>query len=225
MTETVLIIPARYQSTRLPGKPCIEFNGIPMVKRVYDACVSTGLKTLVSSDSHTVLNCIPEEGRWFDAQPYANGTERVAGLAKKVAADNYVNVQGDMIDITPDIIMSVVKAMDKHELVTAYTSMPDEQRDDPSTVKLIKGTTEARWFGRGIAGYGEWHLGIYGYKRNALFSYRHYKPTWEEVVEKLEQVRWLKNGWHMECVRVQYDGIEINTPEDVSEWYDKERVR
>mgnify|MGYP003337047754 CR=1 FL=1 len=158
MVSTVLVIPARYHSTRLPGKPCLEFDGIPMVKRVYNTCVSTGLKTLVSSDSHTVLNCIPEEGRWFDNTPYKNGTERVGGVARKVQADQFINVQGDMIDITPDIIHKVVAELEKSNVVTAYTDMPEEQRNDPSTVKLIRGKTEALWFGRGITGYGDWHL-------------------------------------------------------------------
>ena len=225
MASTVLVIPARYHSTRLPGKPCLEFDGIPMVKRVYDACISTGLKTLVSSDSHTVLNCIPEEGRWFDNAPYKNGTERVGGVARKIQADNYVNVQGDMIDITPEIIMKVVDGLDAYEVVTAYTEMPEEQKDDPSTVKLIRGKNEARWFGRGMKYYGDWHLGVYGYKRNALYSYKHYGQAFEEVVEQLEQIRWLKNGWHVECVKVQYNGIEINTPDDVRKWHESNNVR
>lgn len=191
-----------------------------MVKRVYDVCISTGLKTLVSSDSHTVLNCIPEEGRWFDNTPYKNGTERVGGLARVKQADNYINVQGDMIDITPEIILSVVAGLDKANVVTAYTDMPEQHINDPSTVKLIRGKTEALWFGRGIEGYGDWHLGVYGYKRGTLASYRQYDQSCEERVEQLEQLRWLKNSWQIHCVKVQYNGIEINTPEDVRKWHE-----
>ena len=225
MTSTVLVIPARYHSTRLPGKPCLEFNGIPMVKRVYDVCISTGIQTLVASDSHTVLNCIPEEGRWFDNAPYKNGTERVGGVARKVQADQFVNVQGDMIDITPEIIHKVVAGLDKSNVVTAYTDLPDEQKNDPSTVKLIRGKTEALWFGRGITGYGDWHLGVYGYKRGALAQYKHYSQPHEEIVEQLEQLRWLKNGWQIQCVKVQYNGIEINTPDDVRKWHESNNGR
>lgn len=218
MASTVLVIPARYKSQRLPGKPCLLLDGIPMVKRVYDVCISTGLPTLVSSDSHAVLNCIPEEGRYFDDTVYKNGTERVAGLARESTYENYVNVQGDMIDITPDIITKVVGGLEKANVVTAYTDMPEEQKNYLSTVKLIRGKTEALWFGRGIRRYGDWHLGVYGYKRGALVSYRQYEQPHEEIVEQLEQLRWLKNSWQIDCVKVQYNGIEINTPDDVRRW-------
>jgi len=218
MTSTVIVIPARYHSTRLPGKPCLELGGVPMVRRVYAACVQTGIRTIVSSDSHTVLQHIPEEDQWLDQTPYKNGTERVGGVARKMQAENYINVQGDMIDITPEIIHKVAAGLEKANIVTAYTDLPEEQRNDPSTVKLIRGKTEALWFGRGITGYGDWHLGVYGYKRGALASYRNYEQPQEEIVEQLEQLRWLKNSWQIDCIKVQYNGIEINTPDDVRKW-------
>lgn len=220
MTSTVLVIPARYHSTRLPGKPCLEFDGVPMVKRVYDACMQTGLKTIVSSDSNTVLSCVPEEARLFDPAHYKNGTERVAGAARNLQAENIVNVQGDMIDVTPDIIEQIVAELNRAAVVTAYTTLPPKQQNDPSTVKLIRGNKEALWFGRGFSGYGDWHLGIYGYKQGALSSYVKYNQPQEEIVEQLEQLRWLKNSWQINCVGVQYSGIEINTPEDVRKWHE-----
>ena len=224
MTSTVIVIPARYHSTRLPGKPCLEFDGVPMVHRVYVACVQTGIRTIVSSDSHTVLQRIPEEDRWFDDSPYRNGTERVAGISHKIQADNYINVQGDMIDITPEIITKVAAGLEKSNLVTAYTDLPEDQKNDPSTVKLIRAKTEALWFGRGITGYGDWHLGIYGYRRDALVRYRTYTQPPEELIENLEQLRWLKNSCQIDCVKVQYSGIEINTPDDVSKWNERRLI-
>ena len=73
--------------------------------------------------------------------------------------------------------------------------MPKEKQNDPSTVKMVRAGDQALWFGRGLTGYGEWHLGVYGYKRNALDVYRNLVVSQEEDVEKLEQLRWLKSGW------------------------------
>ena len=80
---------------------------------------------------------------------------------------------------------------------------------------------QALWFGRGMTGYGEWHLGVYGYKRNPLEFYDTYEVEQEEQVEKLEQIRWLKNGWNIGCSSVYFNGIEINAPEDVDKWHSK----
>jgi len=92
-------------------------------------------------------------------------------------------------------------------------------QEDPNTVKMIKAGDQALWFGRGITGYGDWHLGIYGYRRNALEMYSTLKVTLEEDIEQLEQLRWLKNGWQIGCLSVQYNGVEINAPEDVDLWH------
>jgi len=98
---------------------------------------------------------------------------------------------------------------------TLYTDMPEDFCDDPNTVKLvISNLDDALWFGRGITGYGEKHLGIYGYTREALEMYPTLKVTKEEEIEQLEQLRWLKSGWSIGCSYVKFDGIEINEPLD-----------
>jgi 3-deoxy-manno-octulosonate cytidylyltransferase (CMP-KDO synthetase) len=99
--------------------------------------------------------------------------------------------------------------------------MPKEKQADPNTVKMVRAGDQALWFGRGMTGYGDWHLGVYGYKRNSLEMYKTLKVTVEEETEKLEQLRWLKNGWQIGCSSVQYNGVEINSPEDVDEWHTK----
>jgi CMP-2-keto-3-deoxyoctulosonic acid synthetase len=96
--------------------------------------------------------------------------------------------------------------------------MPEEMQNNPDSVKMVRAGDQALWFGRGMTGYGDWHLGIYGYKRNPLEFYRTMEVTQEEEVEKLEQLRWLKAGWDIGCSCVDFDGIEINTPEDVEKW-------
>jgi 3-deoxy-manno-octulosonate cytidylyltransferase (CMP-KDO synthetase) len=86
---------------------------------------------------------------------------------------------------------------------------------------MVRAGDQSLRFGRGMTGYGNWHLGIYGYQRNALEMYPNLIVEREEEVEKLEQLRWLKNGWQIGCLSVQYKGTEINSPEDVDIWHSK----
>jgi len=83
---------------------------------------------------------------------------------------------------------------------------------------MVRAGDQALWFGRGMTGYGDWHLGVYGYRRNSLEMYPNLIIEREEEIEKLEQLRWLKNGWQIGCLSVYYKGIEINTPEDAEKW-------
>jgi len=99
--------------------------------------------------------------------------------------------------------------------------MPEEQQNDPNTVKLVRAADKCLWFGRGMTGYGDWHLGIYGYKRNALEMYPGLTGTREERIEELEQLRWLKNGWDIGVFPCEFNGVEINTPEDAKKWNEK----
>jgi 3-deoxy-manno-octulosonate cytidylyltransferase (CMP-KDO synthetase) len=124
-----------------------------------------------------------------------------------------------MPDVDVAMIQQVQWHLQHYSVTTAFTEMPKEQQDDPNTVKMIKAGDQALWFGRGITGYGDWHLGIYGYRRNALEMYSTLAEYEEEHIEQLEQLRWLKNGWQVGCLSVQYNGVEINAPEDVDQWH------
>ena len=97
--------------------------------------------------------------------------------------------------------------------------MPEEIQNEPNSVKMVRAGDQALWFGRGMTGYGEWHLGIYGYRKNALQMYPSMQVEKEETIEQLEQLRWLKNGWQIGCSSVYFNGVEINSPEDVDEWH------
>ena len=233
--NTAILIPARIGSTRFPDKPLKLLNGVPMIRRVYDRCLETGLDTFVLTDSRRVASLFPEGNVWVDDAPYENGTERCAGYMttmqeKKLHAtgygwdydyDQFVNVQGDMPDVTVDIIEKCIWHLKHYPITTVFTKMPKAKQNDPSTVKMVRAGDQALWFGRGLTGYGDWHLGVYGYKRNALDMYPRLEISQEENVEKLEQLRWLKSGWQIGVLSVQYNGMEINTPEDLEEWHRK----
>ena len=135
--------------------------------------------------------------------------------------DHFINVQGDMPDVTTDIINTCSKLLQYYTVSTVYTKMPLCMQEDPNTVKCVHASEHALWFGRGITGYGSWHLGIYGYKRHALEMYSNLVVPKEETIEQLEQLRWLKNSWQIGINPVYYNGVEINSPEDVETWHIK----
>ena len=224
MTSTAILIPARYASTRYPGKPLAKLDGIPMIKRVYDACTASGLPTYVLTDSMRIFNLFGADKCWIEQVDYANGTERCAGAVKNDffnKYDQFINVQGDMPDVTTQMIERCVEWLQYYPISTVWTDMPEAMQNDPNSVKMVRAGDSALWFGRGMTGYGHWHLGIYGYRRDALELYPSMEVTQEEEIEQLEQLRWLKNGWQIGCSSVYFNGVEINSPEDVDVWHTK----
>ena len=224
MTSSAILIPARYGSTRFPGKPLVALNNIPMIRRVFERCRKTGLDTYVLTDDNRIADKFEPHQVIIDKDDYDNGTERCAGAVAMRTLDDYdqfVNVQGDMPDVTSELIEKCIASLSQYEVSTVYTTMPSKMQNDPNSVKMVRAGDQALWFGRGMTGYGEWHLGVYGYRKQALQAYPHLLVEAEERIEKLEQLRWLKNGWQIGCKSVYFNGVEINTPEDVETWQQK----
>ena len=224
MTSSAILIPARYNSTRYPGKPLCMLDGVPMIKRVYDACAASEIPTYVLTDDVRIASVFQNTSVIIDDTDYANGTERCAGASKldyMQKYDQFINVQGDMPDVTLQMIERCVEWLKYYPISTVFTEMPKEMQNNPDSVKMVKAGDQALWFGRGMTGYGEWHLGIYGYRRDALNLYPSLEITQEETIEQLEQLRWLKSGWQIGCSSVYFNGVEINSPEDVDVWHTK----
>ena len=224
MTSTAILIPARYGSTRFPGKPLISLDNIPMIRRVFERCRKTGLDTYVLTDDKRIADKFQPHQVIIDLEDYENGTERCAGAVAMRTLDDYdqfINVQGDMPDVTAELIEKCIASLSQYQVSTVYTAMPSKMQNDPNSVKMVRAGDQALWFGRGMTGYGEWHLGVYGYHKQALQAYPHLLVEAEERIEKLEQLRWLKNGWQIGCTSVYFNGVEINTPEDVETWQQK----
>ena len=216
--KTAILIPARYQSSRYPGKMLAEVNGKPLIRHVFDICNQTDHHVMVLTDHEDIAKQVPNFVMTGEAD---NGTERCCDAMQGMGFSQYVNVQGDMPDITPAMIEKCIEHLSKYSVTTLYTTMPKEKQNDPNTVKMIRAKDQALWFGRGMTGYGDWHLGIYGYTATALRMYKKLEIPDEEHIEKLEQLRWLKNGWQIGCLNVNFNGVEINTPEDLEEWHNK----
>jgi len=222
MTSTAILIPARYGSTRFPGKPLCMLDSVPMIKRVYDACSASKIPTYVLTDDVRIASVFQNTSVIIDDTDYANGTERCAGainLDYMKKYDQFINVQGDMPDVTLQMIERCVERLKYYPISTVWTDMPKEMQNNPDSVKMVRAGDQCLWFGRGMTGYGHWHLGIYGYRRDALELYSDLEVTQEEEIEKLEQLRWLKSGWQIGCSSVYFKGIEINSPEDVDIWH------
>jgi 3-deoxy-manno-octulosonate cytidylyltransferase (CMP-KDO synthetase) len=207
-------------STRFPEKPLALLDGVPMVRRVYDNCPAD-IDTFVLTDDQRVADVIPEGQTIVDDRDYQSGTERCFGALSQLpnTYDKVINVQGDMPDINRKIIRAVKDKLDLYDVTTAYTTMEKRLQKDPNCVKLIRTGDYANWFCRASLEYGDWHLGIYGYRSGLAQILKESKPSREEEIEKLEQLRWIQNGIEIGCVEVQFNGTEINTPEDLKQWH------
>ena len=215
---TAILIPARYASSRFPGKMMAKLNGMPLVEHVYICCAATGLDTYVLTDHQDIYNYMGAN-RCIMTREAENGTERCMQVIDSVLQyDRYINVQGDMPDINEDIIRAVEGELQRSDVATAYTPMDFNLRNDPNSVKMIHSRGRAHWFLRASLTYGDHHLGVYGYNREAKIVYTTSTKYAEEDIEKLEQLRWIQNGLRIGVVEVEFDGIEINTPEDLEKW-------
>lgn len=218
---TAILIPARYNSKRFPGKMLAKLNGVPLIEHVYNKCAATGLDTYVLTDHQEIYNYLGGNKCLWTTEA-DNGTERCMQVIDEVLEyDRYINVQGDMPDITEEIVRAVEDELKRSDVATAYTTMDFNLRNDPNSVKMIHNRGRAHWFLRASLSYGDHHLGVYGYNREAKAMYNASTKFVEEDIENLEQLRWIQNGIKIGVVEVEFDGIEINTPEDLKKWQTK----
>ncbi|MGH9744691.1 MAG: 3-deoxy-manno-octulosonate cytidylyltransferase [Candidatus Acidiferrales bacterium] len=229
------VIPARYGSVRLPGKPLASIAGRPMIQHVVERArqaVSVS-RVLVATDDERIQKAV--EGFGGEAvqtrRDHANGTDRVAEVAAHYEAEIYVNIQGDEPLIDPGTIDAVVAEMLEDEsiqLATPCTAITQANEImDPNIVKVVRdfdgnGLYFSRapipWVRdeRANAAARHWkHIGLYGYRREALLEYPTLPPGELERIEQLEQLRWLENGFHIRVVETNYDAISVDVPADV----------
>jgi 3-deoxy-manno-octulosonate cytidylyltransferase (CMP-KDO synthetase) len=232
--KAIGIIPARWEATRLPGKPLAEIAGRPMIQHVYEqARKATALaEVLVATDSERIFAAVQGFGGEvvMTSPDHRSGTDRVAEAAAMRTADVVVNIQGDEPLIDPAAIDSLVApfALDRElEITTLATPIrAPEEIEDPSAVKVVVDRRGfALYFSRypipyqrdtPAAGRRLKHLGLYGYRAEFLQIYSHLEPTPLEQTEKLEQLRALEHGWRIQVVLTEHDAIGVDTPEDLA---------
>ena len=235
--KVAAIIPARYESTRLPGKVLLEIQGKSILQRVYDQVKKVEAIDLVAvaTDSEMIAKHCGENGIEciMTSSSHQSGTDRIAEAANSVESDIIINVQGDEPFIEPAAISCLVELMhaDKVQIGTLCKKIIDESRVfDYNTVKMVMDkNSKVMYFSRQAIPanrdrpYAEWidhspyyqHLGIYGFKKETLLNIARLDMSELEKTEKLEQLRWLENGYTIYGRVVQSDSFGIDTMEDL----------
>lgn len=234
--QTIAVIPARYSSTRLPGKPLLDICGKPMIQRVYEAVQKATLvdKVIVATDDIRIGQAVESfGGRAVLTSPQcASGTDRLVEVARQEEADIYLNVQGDEPLLRPADVDKLVQALfDNPHMAAATPCYPItfEQAADPNLVKIVRSDNGAAlYFSRaripfdrdgGETGVYWGHMGMYAYRPDALKIFADHEPGMLERTEKLEQLRLLQHGIGIQTVELPPCAPGVDTPEDL------ERVR
>jgi 3-deoxy-manno-octulosonate cytidylyltransferase (CMP-KDO synthetase) len=232
------IIPARYASTRFPGKPLHPIAGKPLIQHVVEQCQQAKLLTevIVATDDDRIASVAQKFCRVeMTRADHPSGSDRIAEVARRCACDAVVNIQGDEPLIDPSVVNAVAEALGDCEMSTAATAIKHvAEYDNPNVVKVVVNAAgRALYFSRRTIPYLREaasrsaseqlaafpflkHLGIYGFRRETLLQLVQFPVSALENAEKLEQLRALDNGIPIAVVRVDYDSIGVDVPEDVA---------
>jgi len=232
------IIPARYASTRFPGKPLALIAGKPLIQHVVERCqkAKSLSQVVVATDDTRIWEVAQNFCQVEMTSPeHPSGTDRIAEVVQRTACDAAINIQGDEPMIDPAVIDAVAGALANAPMSTASTPIRDPaEYDNPNVVKVVVNSTDrALYFSRRTIPYVRdaatgsvveqlaafpflKHLGIYGYRRETLLRFVKFPVSPLEQAEKLEQLRALDNGIEIAVVRVDYDSVGVDLPRDVA---------
>lgn len=232
--KVIAVIPARYRSSRFNGKMLADIHGKPMILWVYQQVVKSLLinKTIVATDDERIFRVVTKFGgeAVMTSADNKTGTDRIAESVKNINTDIVVNVQGDEPLITPKVIDSIVQPLlddSKLQMATAACEIKNKQElDNPNVVKVtLDHHGFALYFSRSRIPYqGKYqensfssykHLGLYSYRKDFLLHFTGLPQSSLEKAEKLEQLRVLENGYKIKVVKTKYDGIGVDTKEDL----------
>ncbi len=229
--HAIAVIPARLGSTRLPRKVLLPLYGRPLLAHVYEAARRSPLlaEVIVATDSEEILEICRVQG-WharLTSPKHRSGTERVHEISRAIAADVYVNVQGDEPMTRPEHIAALLALMahPAAQVATLKTPMPESAAADSNAVKVVTDAAgRALYFSRAPiphdrdrAGHARYfkHLGIYAYRKGALDRFCTLPEFELERSERLEQLRFLENGIPILVAETPYDTIGVDTAEDL----------
>lgn len=236
----IAIIPARYASTRFPGKPLADMNGKPMIQRVYEQVKKAIDEVWVATDDSRIYDTVESFGgkAVMTSPDHRSGTDRIREAYIKINKqfDAIINVQGDEPFIQPEQIKALIDCFDSAEVELATLVKPFKKEDgfdilfNPNSPKVvINKKNEAIYFSRSIVPYirdahhTEWldkhifykHIGMYGYRADVLNEITQLPQSSLEKAESLEQLRWIENGYHIRIGYTDVETIGIDTPEDM----------
>lgn len=232
------IIPARFASTRFPGKPLAPIAGRPMIAWVIDQCRAARRlsEIIVATDDSRIAAAVESLARVeMTSAEHPSGTDRVAEVAQRCDADGYVNIQGDEPLIEPAVIDAVAALLESHRMSTAATPLVDAgEFNNPNVVKLVASQAGlALYFSRRTIPFlrdfatapppeqlarfpFRKHLGIYGYRRETLLELVRLPVSPLEAAERLEQLRALEAGVSIAVADVQHDSAGVDLPSDIA---------
>lgn len=228
------VIPARYGSTRLPGKPLADLGGKPVVQHVYErALEATSLHhVIVATDDQRIADAVAAFGgrAVMTSKDHPNGSSRAAEATAQIDAEIVVNIQGDEPFLDSTMIDEVVAALQADPDVPSATlccRIPPDRYDDPNVVKTVRDRNGfALYFSRSVIPYPRHaefqevyeHIGIYGYRSSFLPVLVELPETPLAQTESLEQLTVLEHGYRMKVVEtsVAYDALSIDTEEDLT---------
>lgn len=227
------VIPARYQSSRFPGKPLADIAGKPMIWWVYQQCLKVQEldEVYVATDDERIFNTCTRFGMRviMTSDQHRSGTDRLGEVANHVQGDLFVNIQGDEPLIEPQMIRDLIGIFDDQSVY--YGSLRKQITDEAeiqasSTVKVVVDKNEdALYFSRSVIPSNVKdgkpvriyrHVGIYAYKRDFLMTFIQLPPSELETVEGLEQLRALENGYKLRVHETQFDSIGVDLPEHIA---------
>jgi 3-deoxy-manno-octulosonate cytidylyltransferase (CMP-KDO synthetase) len=222
----IAIIPARFNSTRFPGKPIVNIEGKPLIEHVYKRVAKASLVTriLVATDDRRIADAVERFGgsAFMTRNDHPSGTDRLAEAAQGLAPETLVvNVQGDEPMIDPADIDRAIAAAQKGdaEIITLMTKISNSKEDDPNRVKVVTDRNGiALYFSRSrIPSRGTCflHVGLYVYRVDFLQKFTKLERTPLEIAESLEQLRALEHGYRIRVVEVENESWGIDTPEDL----------
>jgi 3-deoxy-manno-octulosonate cytidylyltransferase (CMP-KDO synthetase) len=227
--KIIVVIPARFQSSRFPGKPLADIHGKPMIQHVYHrSCQATCThRVIVATDDQRIADVVDGFGGevMMTSPDHPSGTDRVVEVSQRVAADIYINVQGDEPLIRPgDIDLLAQSMLDDAfcKVATLCHPISIEEALDANKVKLIVSHTgNVLYFSRGLIPYSSHtayqpeylkHIGIYGFRAEVLDEYNKLPLSRLENQERLEQLRLLESDIPIRAVRTSQTGPGVDTP-------------
>jgi 3-deoxy-manno-octulosonate cytidylyltransferase (CMP-KDO synthetase) len=228
--KVIAVIPARLGSTRLPRKMLREIGGCPLVTWVYKAVRGCSRldDVMVATDSEEILAACRQYGcdARMTSEKHRSGTERIHEISQSLAADVYINVQGDEPMVRPEQIDTIVELMTRSEMTVGTLKTPAQPEDIPNAnaVKVVTDLSgKALYFSRATIPHDRdgtdpkyfKHLGIYAYRKPALDQFVALPESSLERAERLEQLRFLENGIPIYAAETPFDSIGVDTEEDL----------
>jgi 3-deoxy-manno-octulosonate cytidylyltransferase (CMP-KDO synthetase) len=235
MSRTLIVIPARMQSTRLPDKPLADIGGQPMIVHVWQRAMAAGVgRTVVATDNEEIVAAVQRAGgeAVMTRADHVSGSDRVFEAVTRVdprgECELILNLQGDLPALEPGLVHQCLAPLadDGPDIATIAAEIVDDaERTNPNSVKVVGTPTfaprrlRALYFTRATAPWGEGpllhHFGMYAYRRAALERFVALAPSPLEKREKLEQLRALEDGMRIDVSLVDTIPVEVNTPEDL----------